>query len=104
MSSLEMLYRGGEKAEFIEMLGEKTSQKNADQSWRYHAAESCSSNLSPQLHFHRSELQLNGQQTFRFIHGHQVTSVPQALQQVGSGPAGRQLADWNQSSHKWNVA
>lgn len=41
-----MLYRG-EKAEFIEMLGKKTHKKNADQSWRYHAAESCSSNLSP---------------------------------------------------------
>lgn len=34
-----------------------------------------------------------------------VTSAPQALQQVvGSGPAGRQLADWNQSSHRWNAA
>ncbi|TNM84670.1 hypothetical protein fugu_008848 [Takifugu bimaculatus] len=33
-----------------------------------------------------------------------VTSAPQALQQVGSGPAGMQLADWNQSNRKWNMA
>lgn len=104
-----MLYRGGEKAEFIEMLGKKLT-KNADRSWRYHAAASCSSNLSPQLHFHRSECSCSST-----VNKHldlfmatrstrKVTSVPQALQQVGSGPATRQLADWNQSSHKWNMA
>lgn len=94
----------GKKAEFTEML--KKNKKCSEP-----AAESCSCSLSPQLHLLRSECSRGSS-----VHKHfnlfmatrstrKVTSAPQALQQVvGSGPAGRQLADWNQSSHRWNTA
>lgn len=61
MSSLEMLYRGGGKAELIEMMGKKMQTK-------------VGVTMLQTLAQVRVQLQLNSQQAFRFIPGHQVQS------------------------------